>query len=233
MDHQNNCLLCGQPLVYYQELRPLTCSLCGKTFEANAHCKDGHYICDHCHGKDSLALITELCLKSPATDPIRLAQEIMAFPQIHMHGPEHHVLVGAVLLTAYRYSGGEIDLESALAEMVKRGQKVPGGFCGYYGACGAALSTGIFISIITGATPLSAEPWQAANRMTAWALTLIADYGGPRCCKRDSFLALQAAIDFTAELTGVEMVTHEPVRCSFFSHNKQCRREACPFFPGA
>ena len=40
-----------------------------------------------------------------------------------MHGPEHHVMVGAALLTAYKNAGGDIDLHSALIEMLNRGKK--------------------------------------------------------------------------------------------------------------
>ena len=52
-------------------------------------------------------------------------------------------MVGAALLTAYRNAGGEIDLEPALREMMNRGKSVPGGACGFWGACGAGLSSGI------------------------------------------------------------------------------------------
>ena len=38
---------------------------------------------------------------------------------------------GAALLTAYARSGGEIALESALTEMLRRGKSVPGGACGF------------------------------------------------------------------------------------------------------
>ncbi|MBQ5390561.1 MAG: alanine:cation symporter family protein, partial [Clostridia bacterium] len=56
--------------------------------------------------------------------------------------------VGAALLAAYKNSGGEVDLENALMEMYNRGKQVPGGICGLWGSCGAAVSSGIFISII-------------------------------------------------------------------------------------
>ena len=65
--------------------------------------------------------------------------------------------VEAALLTAYKNAGGELDLEKALTEMQNRGKQVPGGICGFWGSCGAAVSTGIFLSIITGSTPLSQE----------------------------------------------------------------------------
>ena len=57
-----------------------------------------------------------------------------------MHGPEHHIMVGAALLTAYKNAGGEIDLQQALVEMMSRGRSVPGGACGFWGACGAGIS---------------------------------------------------------------------------------------------
>ena len=67
-------------------------------------------------------------------------------------------------------AGGEIDLPEALLEMMNRGKAVPGGACGFWGACGAGISTGMFISIISGATPLKNEPWGLANKMTSKAL---------------------------------------------------------------
>jgi len=97
-----------------------------------------------------------------------------------MHGPEHHVMVGAALLTAYKNAGGEIDLSKALQEIHSRGKAVPGGVCGFWGACGAGISTGQFVSIITGSTPLSVESWGWSNQMTAKALDCIGKEIGRR-----------------------------------------------------
>lgn len=58
-------------------------------------------------------------------------------------------MVGAALLTAYRNAGGKIDLKRALSEMVSRGKEIPGGSCGFWGACGAGISAGIYLSIVT------------------------------------------------------------------------------------
>ena len=63
-------------------------------------------------------------------------------------------MVGAALLTAYKNAGGNIELAKALTETKNRGQSVPGGACGFWGACGAGISSGMFISIISGSTPL-------------------------------------------------------------------------------
>ena len=64
------------------------------------------------------------------------------------------MLVGAVLLTVYHNCGGQIDYPWAMEEMVRRGREVPGGICGFWGCCGAAVSTGIAFSVMKKATPL-------------------------------------------------------------------------------
>ncbi len=80
-------------------------------------------------------------------------------------------MVGAALLTAYKeYARGKLDLESALREMYSRGKAVPGGACGFWGACGAGISAGQFLAIATASTPLAREPWGLSNQMTARAL---------------------------------------------------------------
>ena len=137
-------------------------------------------------------------------------------------------MVGAALLTAYKNAGGDIDLQSALAEMMNRGRNVPGGACGFWGTCGAGISSGMFVSIISKSTPLTVEPFALSHQMTASSLGQIGEIGGPRCCKRDSFLSILAAIDFVKEHFGVEMETREVV-CNYSSQNNQCIGKRCPF----
>ena len=157
---------------------------------------------------------------------------MMSLPFCHMHGPEHHVMVGAALLTAYKNAGAELELPKALQEMYSRGKAVPGGACGFWGACGAGVSTGMFISIALKSTPLAKEAWGLSNRMTAKALEAIGKNGGPRCCKRDSYLAITEAVKFTREHLGVNMELGD-VCCSRSHLNNQCLREACAFYPKA
>ena len=149
-------------------------------------------------------------------------------PFCHMHGPEHHVMVGAALLTAYRNAGGDIDLEKALGEMISRGKNVPGGACGFWGACGAGISSGMFVSIISSSTPLTVEPFALSHKMTAASLEAIGEVGGPRCCKRDSFLSILTAIDFVEEHFGIRMDRPEVV-CGYSAQNNQCIGKRCPF----
>ena len=137
-------------------------------------------------------------------------------------------MVGAALLIAYRNAGGTLDIQAALGEMYRRGKAVPGGSCGFWGACGAGISAGQFLAIVTHSTPLATEPWGLSNRMTAAALGAIGKVGGPRCCKRDSWLSILEAVDFVREHLGIEMDRTIPV-CSHSQKNNQCIGKRCPF----
>ncbi len=224
------CLICKAELEYLAEDEMMECAICHKTEPSKTRCVNGHYVCSQCHtqGMDS---ILGLCLSETARDPIAILEKMMAMPFCHMHGPEHHVMVGAALLTAYKNAGGQIDLGKALPEMYSRGKAVPGGVCGFWGACGAGISAGQFVAIATESTPLAAEPWGLSNRMTAKALESIGQNGGPRCCKRDSYLSVLAAVDFAAEHLGVHMEKSKPI-CTRSRQNNQCIGTRCPFIGG-
>ena len=224
---KDECLICGAKLQYLENDIEMECALCHKKENSKTACENGHYVCNDCHtqGMDSVA---GLCTLETSKNPIEIIQKLMALPFCHMHGPEHHVMVGSALLTAYKNAGGEIDLHKALIEMQTRGKQVPGGVCGFWGACGAGISTGMFVSIITGSTPLANVAWGLSNQMTSKALGAIGEVGGPRCCKRDSYLAIIKAVEFVKENLGVEMELDE-IKCIHSAQNNQCIKERCPF----
>ncbi len=114
----------------------MECTVYRKRENSRTRCRNGHYVCNECHMKGMDVLIG-LCLKERSKNPLDIIEKMMDQPFCHMHGPEHHVMVGAALLTAYRNAGGDIELEEALTEMQSRGKSVPGGACGFWGACGA------------------------------------------------------------------------------------------------
>lgn len=228
---ENACLICGAPLVYHQQAEEMICAVCGRRLHSNAACVNGHFICDDCHSQPGIAVIRSYCLSSLQCNPVAIAEALFTNPNIHQHGPEHHVLVGAALLTAYRNCGGTLDLPAALEKMAQRGSQVPGGVCGFFGCCGAAVSSGIYVSIIAQATPLSTGPWSLANEMTSQSLHAIATHGGPRCCKRDSYLALETAADFTAMHFGMQLEMPQQIICHHGGQNHECRGTACLFHP--
>ena len=224
------CIICKAPLEYLEQDVLMECAICHKKENSKTRCVKGHYVCNECHTQGIDRMIG-VCLDEISADPVRIMETLMNLDFCHMHGPEHHVMVGSELLTAYKNAGGELELEKALMEMQSRGRSVPGGACGFWGACGAGISAGMFASIITKATPLSKEAWGISNRMTAAALQKIGEVGGPRCCKRDSYLAILAAIEFVRENMGIEM-EQQKIVCHRFTMNNQCIGNRCPFSGG-
>jgi len=224
---KDECLICGAPLTYIETEAQMECALCHKKEQSKTACKNGHYVCNECHSQ-GIDTIIGVCKCETSKNPINILQKLMALPFCHMHGPEHHIMVGSALLTAYKNSGGEINLYKSLYEMQSRGKQVPGGSCGFWGACGAGVSTGMFVSIVTGSTPLANEAWGLSNMMTASALKAIGEVGGPRCCKRDSYLAIIEAVKFVKTYLGVEMELSE-TKCIHSNLNNQCIGERCPF----
>ncbi len=224
---KDECLICRAPLEYSEKDELMECAICHKKESSKTKCRNGHYVCNECHTK-GMDTIIGLCLENSSKNPIRILEQLMEQPFCHMHGPEHHVMVGSALLTAYRNAGGEIDLDTALAEMYSRGKSVPGGACGFWGACGAGISTGMFVSIISKSTPLAAEPFRLSHLMTSRSLEQIGRVGGPRCCKRDSFLSILSAVDFVEENFGISMEKPEVI-CRYSSENNQCIGKRCPF----
>ncbi|MDO4373485.1 MAG: DUF5714 domain-containing protein [Clostridia bacterium] len=224
---REECLICKAPLEYLKSDILMECEICHKKESSKTRCVNGHYVCNNCHTQ-GLDTIIGLCMKETSKNPVVIIEKMMALPFCHMHGPEHHVMVGSALLTAYKNAGGNIDLHGALIEMMNRGKSVPGGACGFWGACGAGISTGMFISIISQSTPLSNEPFALSHKMTAKSLEKIGEIGGPRCCKRDSFISVLSAIEFVKEHFGIEMEKVEVV-CHYSAQNNQCIGKRCPF----
>lgn len=225
----SGCMICGADIEYLKKEIMMRCELCGKEEHSGTRCVSGHYVCNECH-RSGVSDIIEVCLNEKNDDPSRILEKLMDMPFCHMHGPEHHIIVGSALLTAYKNSGGEIDLRAALIEMQKRGRNVPGGTCGFWGACGSAVSAGIFVSIISGASPYSkGEEWGDPNLMVSSALAEIAKAGGPRCCKRTGKTAVLTAVDFVAEKFGITM-KKSVLPCKYSANNKQCIAERCPFY---
>jgi hypothetical protein len=233
MTERTGCLICGTDIEYLRYPEPLRCTYCGKVFESLSRCKEGHYVCDACHRLSGEDLIEQFCISTGLTDPLDMAILLMRNPCITMHGPEHHFLVPAVLLAGYANVRGEGAQKERWIQMARqRAEMIKGGSCGILGDCGAAVGTGIFISIITAATPLSEKEWQQANLMTAESLKRIAIAGGPRCCKRNTFLAILTAVDFVKEHFHVILPVRVPAVCEWSPLNKECKGIACPFYEG-
>lgn len=231
MNNNAGCLICEKELTYSQIPEPLECVVCGRTFQETVKCSNGHFICNQCHIGGATDLIANFCCNSTMTNPIAMAQILMRHPQVKMHGPEHHFLVPAVLLASFYNLKGESNLKRIKIGLAQqRSQKVPGGFCGSHGNCGAGVGTGIFFSIITETTPLSGKTWQLSNLLTGGCLVEIARKGGPRCCKRDTYTAISHAVNFVKENLNITLPVSDEIICEFHSRNRQCLYTNCEYY---
>ncbi len=232
MSYKAGCMVCGERLVFSECYFSAPCFYCGAANETNTRCVNGHYVCDVCHAGSAADLIEKHSLLADSTAPLAMATTLMKNPAVKMHGPEHHFLVPAVLLAAYcnRLDVPSEEKSEKIRLARKRAEDVKGGFCGFHGACGAAIGAGIFISIVADATPLSKTEWKLCNLLTARCLQVIADKGGPRCCKRDSFLAITTAAEFLRDEFGVAIDIDLPVQCTFSNLNGECLFEECLYY---
>lgn len=233
--HREGCLICGDELVYHEDTsQKVACYICKREKKTNVHCVNDHFVCDKCHSSDANDLIFQYCNNTESTDAVFMVNEIMNAQQMHMHGAEHHYLVPAVLITAfYNEKGEERTKAMKLLEAKKRAANVPGGFCGYYGTCGAGVGSGIFVSVITQASPLSGKEYQQAHELTSSVFGQIAYFGGPRCCKRNVYLAIEQSINYSNANFGSNLPLSESIECTHYPRNKECKTLDCKYFPGA
>lgn len=225
-----NCGVCSQPLVYATESVTKTCSLCGREEKTFIYCPAGHYVCDACHSQTALEILRQVLDNTQTTDPAAILEQVMSHPAIPMHGPEHHAIVPGAIVTAVSNTGYILP-DGATEKALERAARVPGGWCGLYGDCGAAVGVGIAVSVITGATPLTGKPRALALAATSQALALMLDEQ-PRCCKRASRTAIRSAVDFLHEHLGINLHRVNNVSCTYSVRNKQCARKLCPYYNG-
>ena len=59
-----------------------------------------------CTMEERCRRIIDFCLQEKSCDPIEIFGHAARQDFVRMHGPEHHVLDGACLLTAFHNAGG-------------------------------------------------------------------------------------------------------------------------------
>jgi len=174
-------------------------------------------------------IITDI-RKYKSRNPAHIFRQMAKKPYISIHGPEHHVLDGACILTAYRNAGGKIDLEEGLEKLLVHGLQMPGGMCGLWGICGAVASVGAALAIIDGTGPLSDDgSWGNHMSFTSRATEQLGLINGPRCCKRDALIAMKHAVAYINEHYDVHL-EYDRKDCRFSDRNQQCIGIVCPFY---
>ena len=228
MKYKENCGVCAKPLVYATESITKICTHCGKEEKTLIYCPEGHYVCNHCHSRMTMEVLRQVLSSTQTTDAAAILEQVMSDPVVPMHGPEHHLIVPGAIVAAVSNTGYPVS-EGAIEKALERASKVPGGWCGLYGDCGAAVGVGIAISIITGATPLTGRPRTLALSATSFTLSRMLD-DQPRCCKRASRVAIKAATEFLQDHLDIKLSEYTWVKCAYPFRNHQCHGKDCPFY---
>ena len=227
--HTSGCMVCGQDLTYFATNRTADCYYCGKAFQANALCSNGHYVCDQCHAFDALEVIRTVCVQAPDSDMIDLLLRIRKHAAFPMHGPEHHSLVPGIILSVYKNLGGPISDEGILTG-IERGRSIPGGACSFLGICGGATGVGIAFAIILGANPYSGRERQLVMKVTKEVMEKISAYEAPRCCQRECWTALKAASGLSEKHVSIHLPADKGITCTQYRSNKECIGTPCPLW---
>jgi len=91
------------------------------------------------------------------------------------------------------------------------------------------VGVGIAVSVLTGATPLTGKQRSLAMEATSYALNKLID-DQPRCCKRMSRKAIEAAVEFFKNKLDISLDTGKLVSCNYSSRNKECIKDECVYY---
>ena len=229
--NSNRCLVCKDVVHDHESPRFVKCVFCGEIKPVSKTCSQDHMVCEACLSASAREIISDVCLSSDSANPFQIMELITMHPSVRNRGPEYHIMVPAILLTAY-YNAiqQKNELSSQLVEAFKRGEEIPAGSCGFNGLCGAAIGAGIFMSLILHTTPLSLKGWKHRNQLIAGALNLIAAEGDPRCCKRNTYLVIGHTIDIMRKDFNIPMDKSENISCVHVEPNQECKKSKCPFY---
>ncbi len=226
---QTGCIKCGSPLQYLDEEKSLECAHCGQLKPANAICEAGHFICDTCHSSDAESIVTDMCINSTETDMIILLNTIRKHPTVPLHGPEHHFAIPGAIVAAYRNLGGNVT-DKDIISAIERGKRIPGGTCGFWGGCGAALGVGIAFGIIVESNPIKAKQRQIVQQVTGKVILKISSIQASRCCQREAWTSMIIASELSEKYLPVFMPVSTDFSCSQIRLNKECPGTTCRFY---
>ena len=223
------CSICNSIILYKEDCFSAKCEVCGKEEETYIICLNNHYLCKECAAKDVMdklyAILPEIDLKNP----LDIAEKIISKCGISGHTP--HPITAAAFLSAIKNVTGYITDEDVL-EGVSRAYDIPGGWCGYYGACGAAVALGASFSVLLNATPNSDKERSIANRVTAAGLLEVAALGGPHCCVASIRTVLEQGVTIAKKYIGIEFPERQThyKKCWTAAFQPNCKKEKCRFY---
>jgi len=226
-------MVCGSPLEYLEQAQDSTCTFCGKTEQGHIRCPQGHYICDACHNKDSMAVIEDIVFTTTLQDPVEISEVMMSHPGLPMLGCQHAYIAAGALLAAIKNEGSRKITNEEIREVFKRTERqAVGGYCGLTGVCGIAPAIGACFSILVGSRCGKDLEQKITMEAVTRVMGVITDLTGPSCCKAYVRASLSAAISLLKERFGIVLPAKDlSIACSHTSkHPHGCRETKCPYF---
>lgn len=223
------CPICHSELLELEVEQPATCSFCGVVEETDYICPGGHYQCEDCRMASQAEIIERVCLNTKSDDPIAIANLIMKHPSFNQYGVEHHELVAAACLAAMRNLNIKNINDTKIKAAIKRGNKIPYGACGSMGTCGACVSAGVAVSILTSSNYLKDKERSLTIRTTANALLKLTELGGPRCCKFSTYASILSVWETASNELKINLPSLT-FKCDFQGKLKDCHRNKCPYY---
>lgn len=233
-----NCMVCGDELVYKSQPDKKECIYCGTEKAASVYCLNDHFVCDECHNQEINSFIEEAALNAKTKDPLEFAERMMAHPNMPFLGGAHHLVVTSALLVALRNFGPitvqgiekQVTAED-IEEGIRRMKKIPSCSCADYGSCGAGPGIGAVFSILYQATCAKDRERTLTMRATNASLTAIANTGGPGCCKQSVRTAVETGIELLKEQFEIKLPVSRIRNCNFSQrHPHGCKGERCVYF---
>ncbi|AEJ19051.1 DUF5714 domain-containing protein [Gracilinema caldarium] len=222
------CLVCGAKLEHRDESIIVMCSKCGKKERTCIVCEKEHYLCNACATETVMAKIFQKIPEIDCQNPCDIGEKLLI--ECGYAGNSPHFVVAIAFLLALK-NLSFVTLEDVFEGMMRASQ-IPGGWCGYYGSCGAAVGLGVAVSILTKATPMTDKSRSMANEATAEGLKIVASQGGPRCCIGSVRGVLEAGVKYIKEALGIDFPTRriEIKKCWASRLQPDCKKERCLFW---
>jgi hypothetical protein len=227
-------MICGSSLEYLDNAAALTCSYCGKIEDGHIRCPNRHYICDPCHNRDALKIITGTAFSTESKDPFEIAELMMSFPGLPMLGCQHAYIAGGALMAAIKNEGSRDIADSDIQEVFDRtGKQAHGGYCGLTGVCGIAPAIGASFAVLTGSKCGKNEEQRITMEAVTGAARAITELTGPSCCKAYARTSLSAAVEYLKKSLEIELPSGKEIVCrDVLKHPHGCREIMCPYFNG-
>ncbi len=109
-------LYCEGSLLHTTQSTKVTCIYCFKDSLSPISCENGHYVCDSCVVKESIAKISTIILQLQDKNPLDIAEKLIE--RCGLAGSSPQVLTLASYLTAYKNSPKSLQTKKLSKESI-------------------------------------------------------------------------------------------------------------------